>query len=274
MTRILASALLALVVLASCRKAEKPSATPRYPKAPVVLISIDTLRADRLPAYGYTGGTTPSLDRFRGDAILYENAYSHCPLTLPSHVSMLTGLLPTENGVRNNLGFTFQRRDRATLPTLLEQHEYATAAMVSSFVLRGETGLATIFETYDDSVAPSPDAPSASRCATARRPRGWRRTGSTATANRRSFSCCTSTSLTLPGTRRRRFAVEDMTPTTTRSPTPTRSSETCSTTSGRSASTTARSSSSSPITAKGSATTARSSTGSSSIAKCCTSPCS
>jgi choline-sulfatase len=156
MTRILASALLSLVVLASCGKAEKTIATPHYPDAPVILISIDTLRADRLPAYGYTGVATPFLDRFRGDAILYENAYSHCPLTLPSHVSMLTGLLPTENGVRNNLGFTFQRRDHATIPTLLQQHKYATAAMVSSFVLRGETGLATIFETYDDSVAPTP----------------------------------------------------------------------------------------------------------------------
>lgn len=156
MTRTLASALLSLAVLASCGKAEQPSATPHYPNAPVILISIDTLRADRLPAYGYTEVTTPFLDRFRGDAILYENAYSHCPLTLPSHASMLTGLLPTEHGVRNNLGFTLQRRDHATLPTLLEQHDYATAAMVSSFVLRGETGLATLFDTYDASVAPTP----------------------------------------------------------------------------------------------------------------------
>ncbi|MCM2316815.1 MAG: sulfatase-like hydrolase/transferase [Thermoanaerobaculia bacterium] len=158
-TRNLTTALLALFAFASCGKTEPASDKPRYPNAPVILISIDTLRADRLPAYGYTRVTTPALDRFRGDAILYENAYSHAPLTLPSHVSMLTGLLPPEHGVRNNLGFTFRQSEHATLPTLLKQKGYATAAMVSSFVLRRETGLGVLFDDYDASVTPTPGLP-------------------------------------------------------------------------------------------------------------------
>ena len=157
--RIVATALLSLFVFASCGKGETASTSPRFEDAPIIIISIDTLRADRLPAYGYTRVKTPALDRFRSDAILYENAYSHVPLTLPAHVSMLTGLLPPEHGVRNNLGFTFQQRDRATLPTLLKQSGYATAAMVSSFVLRRETGLGALFDDYDGSVTPTPGLP-------------------------------------------------------------------------------------------------------------------
>ena len=61
---------------------------------PIVLISVDTLRSDRLPAYGYGGVKTPAIDRLRRDGILFERAYTHIPLTLPAHTSLLTGLLP------------------------------------------------------------------------------------------------------------------------------------------------------------------------------------
>src|SRR5881409_1394258 len=89
----------------SCRS---EPARPRVAGVPVVLISIDTLRSDHLPAYGYRGVDTPALDRFRRDAILFRHAYSPCPMTLPSHVTMLTGLLPPAHGVRNNIGFAFR----------------------------------------------------------------------------------------------------------------------------------------------------------------------
>jgi arylsulfatase A-like enzyme/Flp pilus assembly protein TadD len=125
----------------------------------VVLISIDTLRADRLPAYGYAGVRTPNLDSFRRDAILYQNAYSPCPMTLPSHLTMLTGLLPQEHGVRNNLGFVFKSDAHASLPLLLKAQGYATGAAVSSYVLRAETGLAAAFDYYEDSIDPRPGAP-------------------------------------------------------------------------------------------------------------------
>src|SRR5687768_11660394 len=120
---------------------------------PVILISIDTLRSDHLPAYGYTGVATPSLDAFRADSILYERAYSHCPLTLPSHASMLTGLLPADHGIRDNIGFTLDE-SVPSLPALLKSNGYATGAAVSAFVLRKGTGIARGFDAYDDEVEP------------------------------------------------------------------------------------------------------------------------
>ncbi|HVR41434.1 MAG TPA: sulfatase-like hydrolase/transferase [Thermoanaerobaculia bacterium] len=119
----------------------------------MIIISIDTLRADHLPAYGYKGVETPAIDALRKDAILYANAYSHVPLTLPSHVSLLTGQLPPDNGVRNNIGFPFDAAKHPTIASLLKQNGYATGAAVSAYVLRGNTGLANAFDFYDDRVA-------------------------------------------------------------------------------------------------------------------------
>ena len=82
--------------------------------------------------------------------MLFANAYSHCPLTLPSHVSLLTGLLPPAHGVRNNLGYRLDAASHPTLPTLLKQAGYATGAAVSAWVLRPETGLGAGFDSYRD----------------------------------------------------------------------------------------------------------------------------
>src|SRR5262245_46833794 len=95
-----------IVVLASAGCAPRQPGT--YSDAPVVLVSIDTLRADHLPLYGYRAGATPAIDALGRDGIVFENVYSHCPLTLPAHASMLTGLLPPHHGVRDNLGFTLK----------------------------------------------------------------------------------------------------------------------------------------------------------------------
>jgi arylsulfatase A-like enzyme/Flp pilus assembly protein TadD len=149
----LAATALAGVVAVSC---SRERARPTFPDAPVILISIDTLRADRLPLYGYTGVETPSLDRFAKDAWFFENAYSPCPMTLPAHTTMLTGLLPPEHGVRNNIGFTFDGGAHASLPRLLGQRGYATGAAVSSYVLRSETGLGALFDFYEDSFSTIP----------------------------------------------------------------------------------------------------------------------
>ena len=127
-----------------------------FPNAPVILISIDTLRSDHLPAYGYKGVETPNLDRFRKDAILFEQAFSHCPLTFPSHITMLTGLLPAGNGVRDNIGFHFDAAAQPTLPGVLKSKGYRTGAAVSSYVLRGKTGLGAAFDFYDDAVEVRP----------------------------------------------------------------------------------------------------------------------
>ena len=136
---------IAFFILA-CRGNEAPAPSNQ---TPVILISIDTLRSDHLPAYGYKGVETPNLDAFRRDAILYEHAYSHVPLTLPSHATMLTGRLPVDTGVRDNLGFTL-RQDIPTLAELLKKNGYQTGAAVSSFVMRGSTGLSRGFDFYED----------------------------------------------------------------------------------------------------------------------------
>lgn len=123
--------------------------TTRAPAVgPLVLISVDTLRADRLSVYGYRQGRTPALEEFSREAIRFDRAYAHAPQTLPSHASMLTGLLPFEHAVRDNLGFTLSD-EAVTLPELLSGAQYRTAGFVSSFVLREETGIAQGFATYD-----------------------------------------------------------------------------------------------------------------------------
>lgn len=142
--------LLALTLAAGCGTRTLP--TPRFPGAPVVLISIDTLRADHLPAYGYSGVATPGIDALQRDSILFENAYSHCPLTLPSHLSLLTGLLPAGHGVRTNLGYRFDGAAHPTLARVLRAHGYATGAAVSAYVLRGATGISESFDLFDDAV--------------------------------------------------------------------------------------------------------------------------
>jgi arylsulfatase A-like enzyme/predicted Zn-dependent protease len=138
-------------LLAACLVAACAPRLPerRFPGAPVILISVDTLRSDHLPAYGYRGVATPSLDAFRRDAILFTRAWSHVPLTLPSHVSILTGSLPPEHQVRNNIGFRL-RADAETLPAALRRAGYAAGGAVSSYVLRGSTGLGASFDFYDD----------------------------------------------------------------------------------------------------------------------------
>jgi len=123
---------------------------------PIVLVSIDTLRADRLPAYGYRAGSTPALDALAADAILFENAYAHYPLTLPSHASMLTGRLPTRHGVRDNVGYRLDGERFPPLAARLAARGYATGGFVSSFVLDPATGIAAGFGAYDSPRGPRP----------------------------------------------------------------------------------------------------------------------
>jgi choline-sulfatase len=138
------SLLVLLAGAAACSRGE------RHP--PVILISVDTLRADHLPAYGYKGVETPALDALRRDSILYENAYAHVPLTVPSHAALLTGLLPFANGVRDNSGFRLAP-SILTIAGALKTAGYATGAAVSTFALRRDRGLASGFDFYDDELS-------------------------------------------------------------------------------------------------------------------------
>ncbi len=130
--------------------------TPResFPGAPVVLISVDTLRSDRLPFYGYAGVKTPALSALAKDSILYERAYSHVPLTLPSHASLFTGELPARHGIHDNLGYRL-RPTAPTLAELLKKKGYATGGAVSCYVLKADSGISRGFDFYDDEVEPA-----------------------------------------------------------------------------------------------------------------------
>ena len=112
----------------------------------VVLIVADTLRADHLGSYG-SEARTPHLDALAASGARFENAYSHAPMTVPSHSSMFTSLLPTEHGVLNN-GYVLGERN-VTLPELLGRTGYRhTAAFISLGVLRSHFGVAQGFAEY------------------------------------------------------------------------------------------------------------------------------
>ena len=121
---------------------------------PIVLISIDTLRADHLPAYGYRGVATPAIDALAADGIVFEHAYAHAPQTLPSHTSILSGQLPFEHGVRDNVGFTVKPGQRL-LAEMFRDRGFQTAGFASAFVLRKESGIAQGFQVYDAEMPPT-----------------------------------------------------------------------------------------------------------------------
>lgn len=120
-------------------------------QASLVLISIDTLRSDHVGTYG-GDVETPHLDALASEGIVFERAYSHVPLTLPAHLSMLTGLLPTRHGVRDNIGYRSPTDRLPYVPQLLNQKGYRTAAAISTRVLQGDGGLALGFDLYDDAL--------------------------------------------------------------------------------------------------------------------------
>jgi len=132
---------------------------PASPDGPIIFISIDTLRADHLPIYGYRNVSTPAIDALARDGVVFDRAYAHSPQTLPSHASILSGRLPFETGVRDNIGFTV-KPDVGMLAELLRARGYATGGAVSSFVLRKETGIARGFDFFDSTMPEAaPDKP-------------------------------------------------------------------------------------------------------------------
>ena len=123
---------------------------------PIVLVSVDTLRADRLGDYGYTRGRTPAIDALAADGVVFDHAYAHVPQTLPAHASLLTGRLPFETGVRDAGGYTLPAATR-TIAEMLRDRGYATGGVVSSYLLRKETGIGRGFTIFDDELG-APDA--------------------------------------------------------------------------------------------------------------------
>jgi choline-sulfatase len=144
----------AALAIAACHSAAPaPNAGLRSGElrgADVLLVTIDTLRADHIGAYGGRA-PTPTLDALAARGVRFTHAYAHAPMTLPAHTSIMTGLLPVTHGVHVNSSAGLD----AHVPTLAEQFRragYRTAAFVGAFVLDARVGLARGFDVYDDRV--------------------------------------------------------------------------------------------------------------------------
>lgn len=150
-----------LIFLPSCGNpgTEEPQPTPESVAAEtaaavtggtsVLLITVDTLRADRLSCYGFTGGSTRYIDDLAAGGALFEDTVTPVPITLPSHATILTGLYPNTLGVRNN--GTYRLGEQAvTLAELFRKAGYRTGAFVGSYVLDSVFGLDQGFDVYND----------------------------------------------------------------------------------------------------------------------------
>ena len=115
----------------------------------VILISIDTCRADHLSCYGYPRTITPNIDELAMESMLFTSAYSPVPMTQPAHASMLTGTIPPVHGVHDNYDYQLSQSN-VTLAEILGQSGYTTAAVISSFVLDSQFGLDQGFGYYHD----------------------------------------------------------------------------------------------------------------------------
>ncbi len=127
------------------KTAAPPARTPRH----LLLITIDTLRADRLGAYGNATVATPNLDRLAREGAMALHASAQVPLTRPSHISLFTGLYPAEHGIRDNVSPPL-RKDVPVLAEILQQRGFKTGGFVSSIVLSKQSGLGRGFSHYAD----------------------------------------------------------------------------------------------------------------------------
>jgi arylsulfatase A-like enzyme/Flp pilus assembly protein TadD len=125
----------------------------------VILVTLDTTRADHIGCYGYRGALTPALDGLSARGVVFERAYAPVPLTLPSHASMLTGLYPPEHGLHVN-GMGRLSSDIPVLAEILRDLKYDTGAFLSAFVLNSKFGLDRGFQTYDDDLSETAQADS------------------------------------------------------------------------------------------------------------------
>ncbi|HEX7486331.1 MAG TPA: sulfatase-like hydrolase/transferase, partial [Vicinamibacterales bacterium] len=141
------------LILADCGSSSGPPPAAHPGEKPnILLVTIDTLRADRLRR-----GFTPTLDRLAAQGLNFTRARAAVPLTLPSHATIMSGLLPPHHGVRENATYRFDRT-HPTIASLLKARGYRTAAVVGAYVLDRQFGLDAGFDSYDDRIPRNPDA--------------------------------------------------------------------------------------------------------------------
>ena len=152
---LLGAALAVALLVAVLWARSKGPAAPAHgdPPLSLLLVTIDTLRADHLGCYGDGDASTPAIDRLAAEGVLFEQASTCVPVTLPSHASILTGTYPVFHGVRNNGAY---RLDDAalTLAEILRGRGWRTGAVIAAYPLLAQFGLAQGFDTYDDALPP------------------------------------------------------------------------------------------------------------------------
>src|SRR6266498_1227603 len=147
-TRLLALLLLTASFL-SCHEREGTVRAPAAEKPDVIVVTIDTLRADSVGFAGNGNVKTPFLDKLAAEGAVFMNAHAHNVVTLPSHTNILTGLYPYQHGVRDNVGYKLASKYE-TVATMLHRAGYATGAFIGAYPLDARYGLNQGFDTYDD----------------------------------------------------------------------------------------------------------------------------
>ncbi|HEY2933436.1 MAG TPA: tetratricopeptide repeat protein [Acidobacteriota bacterium] len=135
------------------------NSSPDPARPNILLITIDTLRADHVGCYGYRATGTPNMDALAGEGVLYENCIAQVPLTLPSHCTILTGTYPQFHGVRDNIAFLLDSK-ALTLAEILRERGYVTGGFVGSYILNHTRGVDQGFDVFFDNyqaLAPDTD---------------------------------------------------------------------------------------------------------------------
>ncbi len=144
-----------VLAVVACGGANQRPSAPAQAAQNLLLITIDTLRADRVGAYGYGSAQTPAMDRLAREGVRFTRAFTTAPITLPAHASLLTGRYPPGHGARHN-GIAMNTAI-PTLATALQTAGFGTAAFVSAFPLDRRFGLTRGFDAYDDELPRGPD---------------------------------------------------------------------------------------------------------------------
>ena len=160
--RALAISIVVLMGFVSCKSSEQgpataPDSADSIQPLNIVVVTIDTLRADRLHCYGNSSIETPALDRLAQKGAQFQNAVAQAPLTPPSHASIFTGTNPNVHQVRNTGGFVL-KSSSLTLAKILKQYGWNTAAFVGASVLKKTFGFSQGFDIYDDQMPKSPNS--------------------------------------------------------------------------------------------------------------------
>jgi arylsulfatase A-like enzyme len=154
---LLARRTAAVVIIAAGGAAARETMLRPRPTG-LVIVTLNTTRADRLPAYGFGGVATPAIDGLASRGAVFDEAITVAPLTLPAHTSLFTGLYPPHHGVRDDTDRALDPA-HATLASVLHDRGFHTAAFVGAIVLSADRGLSRGFDVYDDGRAPGTPPP-------------------------------------------------------------------------------------------------------------------